>query len=58
MYQRDYGVQSDDPKLGPSWEEKYKALLAGASIEELRKKFAAQGSGSRFPSPIQTPPQS
>lgn len=56
-YQRDYGISSDDPHLAPTWEQKYKDLLASASVEELRKKFQAQGWTARLPSPIATPPQ-
>ena len=56
-YLRDYGISSDDPHLAPTWETQYQTLLKGAMVEELRKKFAAQGGTSRFPSSIQTPPQ-
>lgn len=39
-YQRDFGQQSDDPKLAVSWEAQYQVLLRSAEIEEARKKFA------------------
>lgn len=40
-YQRNFGRQSDDPAMAQSYESQYKALLAGATIEEARKKFQA-----------------
>lgn len=38
-YQRDFGQQSDDPKLAQSWELQYKTLVASADTEEMRKRF-------------------
>ena len=40
-YQRNFGRQSDDPAMAQSYEGQYKAILAGAVIEEARKKFQA-----------------
>lgn len=40
-YQRNFGRQSDDPAMAQSYEAQYKALMAGAMIEEARKKFQA-----------------
>lgn len=37
-YQRDFGQQAADPKLGQSWEEQYKTLLNGSATQEARKK--------------------
>lgn len=54
-YQRDYGAQSDDPKLAVSWEQRYQDLLKGADIEEARKKFQSTGWQPR--QPTQIPPQ-
>lgn len=45
-FQRDFGSQSDDPKLATSWEEQYQTLLKGATVEEIRKQYA-----DLFPSP-------
>lgn len=45
-FQRDFGSQSDDPKLAQSWESQYTALLQGAANEETRKQYAGL-----FPSP-------
>jgi hypothetical protein len=39
-YQKNFGAQSDDPKMGVSWESHYQALLAGSSPLEARKRFA------------------
>lgn len=40
-YQRNFGRQSDDPAMAQSYEGQYKSLLAGAMVEEARKKFQA-----------------
>lgn len=40
-YQRNFGRQSDDPAMAQSYEGQYKTLLAGAMVEEARKKFQA-----------------
>lgn len=56
-YQRDFGQQSDDPKMALSWESTYQTLTKPALIEEFRKKFQSQGWSPRLPSPIATPSQ-
>lgn len=38
-YQRNFGAQSDDPKVAISWENRYQLILAGINGEEMRKKF-------------------
>lgn len=50
-YQRDYGSQSDDPKLAVSWDAQYQALRAGVDIEELRKKSASVSWTPYIPTP-------
>lgn len=50
-YQRDFGGQSDDPKLAMSWESLFQELKRGASIEELRKKALIDGFSSLPPRP-------
>lgn len=40
-YQRNFGSQADDPKMGQSWESQYQTLFASANGEEMRKKFSA-----------------
>jgi hypothetical protein len=40
-YQRNFGAQSDDPKMAASWEQQFQTLLASADREESRKKFAS-----------------
>lgn len=37
-YQKNFGSQSDDPKMAMSWETMYQDLLKGALEEESRKK--------------------
>lgn len=48
-YQRDFGSQSDDPKMALSWEMQYKQGLASAQMEEQRKRFASSGWTSMAP---------
>lgn len=40
-YQKNFGQQSDDPKMAQSWETIYQGLLAGATTTEARRKFQA-----------------
>lgn len=54
-YQRNFGRQSDDPQMAQSYENQYKALLAGATVEEFRKKFQASAWTSNSSSPVATP---
>ena len=42
-YMRNFGAQSDDPKMAQSWEAVYQSLLPGAKSEEMRRKFQATG---------------
>ena len=42
-YQKNFGSQSDDPKMAMSWEDQYQKLMASANAEELRKKWAGPG---------------
>lgn len=54
-YQRNFGRQSDDPQMAQSYEGQYKALLQGAMVEEVRKKYEGPGWSSQSPSPIASP---
>lgn len=56
-YQRDFGQQSDDPKLAQSWENQYQTLKASADVEELRKKSSSQDWRPFTPSPIASQPR-
>jgi hypothetical protein len=40
-YQKNFGSQSDDPKMAISWEDQYQTLLKGALAEEATKKSMA-----------------
>lgn len=51
-FMKNYGGQSDDPKMAQSWEQQYSILLAGAGVYEARKRF----SGASW-SPKQIEPQ-
>ena len=52
-YMRNFGSQSDDPKMSQSWESQYQTLKASANEEELRKKWAGPGWGAQ--SEVATP---
>ena len=54
-YQRNFGRANDDPQMAVSYESQYKTLLAGAMMEENRKKFEAAAWSSQSNSPIATP---
>ena len=54
-FQRNFGKIADEPEMPGSYEGQYRALLAGASVEEARKKFAASGWTAMAPTPAATP---
>lgn len=54
-YQRNFGSQSDDPRMSQSWEMQYTSLLKSAKGEEIRKRFAADDWTSQEQSPIAQP---
>ncbi len=56
-YQRNFGAQSDDPKLAVSWESEYKMRLASTNLEEQRKRFASSGWTSIAPAPVAQQPR-
>jgi hypothetical protein len=54
-YQRDYGAQSDDPKLAVSWKSEYDEAIKVAIMEEKRRKGETIQAGQSSSSP--PPPQ-
>jgi hypothetical protein len=56
-FQRDYGAQSDDPKLAMSWEQQYQTALASVNAEEQRRKFASFGWTSASAAPAAAQPR-
>jgi hypothetical protein len=56
-YLKDYGAAADDPQSGISWAAKYKASLASAKLEEMRKKFQSEAWTANSPAPLATPPR-
>jgi len=54
-WMRNFGSQSDDPKMAASWEAQYGSLKQSADVEELRKRFSGPAWTSEAPSPIATP---
>jgi hypothetical protein len=54
-YQRNFGRLNDDPQMAQTYESQYQALLKGALVEEVRKKFQSSAWTSYSPSPVATP---
>jgi hypothetical protein len=54
-YQRNFGKINDDPAMAQTFESQYQALLKGAVIEEVRKKFQSSAWTSYSQSPAATP---
>jgi hypothetical protein len=56
-YMRNYGSQSDDPRMSVSWESQYQALLGSQKIDTLRMKFMSDAWTSQQPNAVATPPR-
>jgi hypothetical protein len=56
-WMRDYGMQSDDPKLALSWEERYQSNLKNALEEEQRRKSQDPGWQPFQPTPFSGTPR-
>lgn len=56
-HMRDFGAQSDDPKMAQSWESQYQTLKGSALVDAQRQKFMSVGWGSQQPSNTATPPR-
>lgn len=54
-YQKNFGSQSEDPKMAASWEAQYQMLKASADMEEHRKRWASVSWTSKQPSPVAVP---
>lgn len=54
-YQKNFGQESDDPKMAQSWENQYQKLLASAMSTEDRAKFQASAWSSLSSSTTATP---
>jgi len=54
-WQRNFGAQSDDPQQAQSWEGQYMKLLAGASLQEARARFAGPSWTPTRPEPAAQP---
>ena len=54
-YMRNFGAQSDDPRMAASWEAQYTNLLKSAEVEQFRAKYQSQGYTSQAPSPVAAP---
>jgi hypothetical protein len=51
-YMRDFGAQSDDPKMAQSWENQYQQLKATALVDSARQKFQSVAWSAEQPSNI------
>lgn len=56
-FQKNFGAQSDDPRMAASWENQYQMLKQSADVEEMRKKYWSSGWSSMQPSPLANPPR-
>jgi hypothetical protein len=56
-YQKNFGAQSDDPRMSASWESQYQLLKESAMVEELRKKWQSTAWSSMSPTPLANPPR-
>lgn len=54
-FQRNFGKVADDPAMSVTYESQYKGLLAGANVEEARKKFQSSAWSSMSPPIAATP---
>lgn len=55
-YQRDFGAQSDDPKMAVAWLAEYNAKFQSADMEERRRKAMGPGWSPMVPAPQTTTP--
>lgn len=51
-YQRNFGAQSDDPKMAQSWENQYQLLMRSGSTDEMRRKAASVAWQPYSPTPL------
>lgn len=56
-YQRNFGAQSDDPKMANSWGNLFNEQKHGAAVEEARKKAQSSGWTAYAPTSVATPPR-
>lgn len=56
-YQRNFGAQSDDPKMALSWMQVYEGQKKGAAVEQARLKAQGASWTAYAPTPIATPPR-
>lgn len=54
-FQKNFGSQSDDPRMSQSWESQYQTLMASATTEEARKRFQGSAWSSLTQSPQAQP---
>ena len=57
-YQRDFGAQSEDPRLALSWEAAFQELKKSAVVEEQRRKAQSVAWQPYSPAPLASPPRS
>jgi hypothetical protein len=54
-YQRNFGLQGNDPAMGVTYESQYQTMMKSAAVEEARKKFQSSGWTSMSPAIAATP---
>lgn len=56
-WMRNFGAQSDNPKLALSWEDVYMKEAASIKAEEDRRRGAGVGWSANMPTPLASPPR-
>lgn len=56
-WMRNFGAQSDNPKIAVSWEDIYTKEAASIKAEEDRRRIAGTGWSPYLPTPLATPPR-
>lgn len=54
-FQKNFGAQSDDPRMSQSWESQYQLILRGVDSNSARTKFAGASWTSDRPEPTAVP---
>lgn len=54
-FMKNFGAQSDDPKMAQSWESQYTTLRDSVAVEDARRKFQSIGWSSDLPNQFNPP---
>lgn len=54
---RDFGAQTEDPRMSESWESQYGKLVLSTVLEEQRRRGQGVGWSASMPTPLAKPPR-